>query len=521
MFGVRFSFVATRSGLTRVRHYDPDDMTIKKEALAFARKHARAIDETFYSRTVDFNMLVNDSATLIQVPFNTHQRIQERLSRYEMDQALNYDSSSLALDFQQTSGTEPESTPVQPQSGSIDTTLDESSSSTSSTRLSIKDMNLMEKLEILTNSSLHVIATQSIIVNEGTQRAVAGVTGVFYDYASFVMRLLNTTNYQFPGAPMKKPAPCFKENPTDESCDTSRSVKCGLSNDTIDCLFVDNNGYIIVSEDLEFIGRHLKAYDATIMNRLVSAGVFHEINITDYQSICVKQEEKQTTSSAGSLLFGPEKFVPFISSLTSNFVISLAYSWTIISAVGSLLIDFTLAQPSTTLTKQQQALQPMLSLIPNKTYLRPCERVLTRYETRPGAFSSDAPEYYTTRCDCQAWFIYEQVPKTNLIMLIVDTTPACRYGCDLASQLKPESIDDSLNTQYNIIGTSEDKVCSMLEREFKLYRKKLDHCYSHHPEEEQIKLCGAACESAPICNLLIILMILFSSRFFSFVQDNN
>lgn len=523
MFGIRFSFVSTRSGLTRVRQYDADDMVIKKEALAFAKKHARAIDETFYSRTVDYNMLVNESAVLIQVPFNTHLKIADLLATHEREHPDD-NEEPLTADTGDTSSSSPSPADVGGQTGS------------SSTRLSVKDMNLMEKLEILTNSSLHAIATQSIVVHEGNQKAVAGVTGAFYDYAAFVMRFLNSTR-QFEGSrTIKKPATCFGENPTDKSCDTLKAVRCGLANDTIDCLLVDNNGYILASEDLDFIGRHLKAYEPTIMSRLVRSGVFHEINITDYQSICMRQGEDKTpnagsstgkpSSSASSSCSSPPSTIltsqavsTVCNSIIKNALLAITHTWTILAAMASLLVEHTWAHSyQSTLTKQQQALQPMLALIPNKTYLRPCERILTRYETRPGIFSSDTPEYFTTQCDCPAWFVYEQVPKTNLIMLIVDTTPACRGGCEQAAQVTPETVDDSLNTRYNIIGTSEEKVCSMLERESKLYTKRLDSCFAHHPEEEQIKLCGGALRSRPISNLLIIVMLFLSYKFyFSFV----
>lgn len=499
MFGVRFAFLATRSGLTRVRHYDADDITVRREALAFAKKHNRAMDETYYARTVDYNLLVNDTATLVQVPFNTHLKIRERLMRWEEE--------SNQGDFE---------------SGNIDSlSITESLLDNPVSRLSVKDMSLAEKLQVLTNSSLHVIATQSIIVNEGTQRAVAGVTGVFYDYASFVMRLLNTTSFNFQdGRP--KSATCYNDNPNDEACNSSKMIKCGLSNDTIDCLLIDNNGYIIVSEDLDFIGRHLTAYEPIIMNRLVGAGVFQEINVTDYQSTCMRQEEKQTTSSAGRLFLKPAEFVTSaLVALVSNFWTTLAYSWSVLSMIVSTHARI-YGTPMQGQGKQQQmGLQPMLSMLPNKTYLRPCERVLTRYETRPGAvWNSGRPEYYTSTCECPSWFVYEQVPKTNLIMLIVETTPACRYECPRVAQLASDARDNLLNTHYNIIGTDQSEVCSMLEREFKLYRKKLSSCFSHHPEEEHIKFCGAASKSAPICNVLLLTMIIFSFRLFSFTQLN-
>lgn len=470
MYGIRFSFVSTRSGLTRVRHYDAENEVIKNEALAFARKHARAIDETYYSRTVDYNMLVNDSATLIQVPFNTHEKLRDQLAIIDSMDELSFDPASSV------------NTPIR-----------------------VRDMTLIEKLELLSNSSIHAIATQSIIVNEGTQRGVAGVTGAFYNYASFVMRFFNSTNTRFnDGSPRTKPAFCYTGNSSDEACSDSRELRCGYSNDTIDCLLVDNNGYIVVSEDLDYIGKHLKAYDPTIMTKLVRAEVFHEINITDYQSICIRQEEKQQTS-AGFSSIRPYKLVSTIGSLANNLVTSLTYIWIIATTLSSnLFSDSANAQNSPLLTKQQLALQPMLSLLPNKTYLRPCEKIVTLYETRAGSFIQNSAEYYTTRCGCETWFVYEQVPKTNLFMLIVDSTAACRQGCVTTGLVDPT---DPIEAELPDTERQQSQVCSMLERESELYRKKLDSCFSHHPDEENIKLCGSAGRSTPLSKLTLFIII--------------
>lgn len=547
MFGVRFSFVATRSGLTRVRHLSADDVTMKREALAFAKRHARAMDETFYKRTVDYNMLMNETVTLLQVPFNTHQKIRERLSKFELDSAgqsaAGYGDETPSYADETTAGG------GGPLGGS---------------RLAVKDMDLGEKLELLTNSSLHVIATESLIVNEGAQRAVAGVSGVFYDYATFVLRFLNSTNAKFSGASdsrasFKKPARCYLNPvPSDEICDEDElnrsleQIKCGYQNDTIDCLLVDNNGYILVSERLEFVGRHLRAYEESIMQSLVASGLFHEVNITDHQSICVKQEDKQTSvasSSANGLPLARvgHLFASSASSLLFNLLTVLTHTYATLAAICGLFGELGQAvllasssvpanSPLVAASQQQQSFQALSAMLPKKSYLRPCDRILTRYETRPKApTGSDGPELFTGKCSsCPGWFVYEQVAKTNLIMLIVDSgsqSPSCRSAkCDVSSfelsngvesALNPTEEDDSLMTQSNIIGQDEAQVCSMFERDSKLHRKRLEFCISHHHDEEQIKLCGSANELAgpwtnPVESLLLSLSLFLLSRLIIF-----
>jgi len=409
-----------------------------------------------------------------------HEKIQARLERYEMDQLDRFvdqpEGESMAHEHQ--SGTE---------------------SSPQDNKFKVRELDFFEKLDLLANTSLHAIATQAIVVNEGNQRAVAGVIGVFYDYVQFVRRFLNTTN-------------------TNSLAISSRtSVKCGYLNDTTDCLLVDNNGYIVVSEELEFIGRHLNDYEPTIMSRLVTSGVFHEINVTDYQSICVDQGEKQSSATSGSMGASFGRFVSM--KLFENLTSILSYFWTVLVTVCVFLCQTTSSLMAQNPYNKQQmpadlALPSMMSLIPNKTYLRPCEKVLTRYETRPAVLESDAPEYFMAKCNCPAWFVYEQVSQTNLILIIVDAARACTYKCE------QEFTELKSNQDTIIIGQNEGHVCSMIERESKLEKRALESCYSHHPDEEHIRLCGSAVSSAGQASYLLIMASLLTAMYWQCRSTN-
>lgn len=477
MFGVRFSFVATRSGLTRARLFDLKDYKLKQEVLAFTKLHARTVDETFYSRTIDYNMLVNDTATVIQVPFNTFEKIRTKLNKYELNelQPDAYDNNS---SFDTASNINEPSDDA------------ESNTGTNKQKPSLKDMNLIDKLKILTNSSIYAIATQSIIVNEGSQRASAGVTGIFYDYATFVQRFFSITDQKFGSY----------------SSDSSKMFRCGHLDDSIDCLLIDNNGFIVVSEQLEYIGQHIKAYNAQILNRLLEAGVYREINITDYQAVCQRSVEKQITSGSSFRLIplGPFKLMHL---LAQNAIQSLKTVWVLLGSLsGFELVGSNLQQAPQ--TKQAQLQQNLAFLsYQNKTYLRPCERILTLYDAIPMAKNATSPsnniEIFTDECGCNVWFAYEPVPFTNLIMLIVDdakSSDSCS-NCERASQ----------NIQIEIKHPNEDKVCSTLERESKIFRKRLESCYSHHPNEEQIKLCGYAGRCNPLDSIVTIICSLVIS----------
>lgn len=725
IYGLEMSFVATKSGLTRTRVFD-DSPRIKKLAKLFIERHGRAVDESWYARTVDWNIRFSDESTIITVPYNAYARLIAKLRQRitqrhpaagntsrancdpEPDEMLDQDleeggsggqaaaESGVAVDLSATpelgGQQEPTSaTPTSPEqqmqndqsSGGNslvdqarseevhsnelqndqqeDTTASESNSTQQQPpsapsevpRVNYAEYSSFDFLDLLANSSVHVSATQSIIVNgvaansaRGQQsnkknsKTPVGVTGRLYDYATFARKFLNSTSLDIrtyqqqqnsaadglglgdQAAPLHKVDIC-----PNADCPT----RCGLRNDSIDCLLVDNNGFIVVGEELPHIGRSLVDYDERLMASLVERKVFHAIQITDYQAICARPDQtgvwlteqqqqraaaaaaaasqavqlqvaapltsgnisallmaSSSSSSGRSLPSAPGLKLELLQALVANFARALVWSAsTLYSALllrsaapndldpeelfgpASLLGRLHHWQRSALMADAQSAVanQSLLALLPNKTYLRPCEKTQTLYETRPHAneqpkLYSDTPEYFVTRCGCSGWYVFDLVPKTNLMMLIVNMTSACRrcsepFGSQLltpvassgagASQaggsgggqglaptvplapgsrvpiisplvdmqappsvLRPlaSSSDSSsaLSQATSSRSLAEDQVCAMLERDQPLYVQKLGSCMTHHPDEAQIHICGSGTRLRPTALLMACLL---------------
>lgn len=538
MFGVRFSFVATRSGLTRVRHYNNGDLIVRRDALAFAKKFGRAIDEPFYYRTVDFNLLHNETAIVVQVPFNLHERIALKLAKYE---SINRQSFKVSTD-----------------------SADQNGSSTFS------KLTLLEKLNILANSSLHVITTQAIVASEGSFRAAAGVVGVFHDFPTFLRRFFNVTNTRYSNEESnnfdqtsssqsigQKPASCYASSdsaqlPPECSDDNfsnrrvpSEPLKCGEI-DSIDCLLIDNNGFIVASEQLEYIGRHLRVYEEAILSHLVQVGVFRQVNIKDNQAICEKsvldsaRDSASSQASAGASSFTLKSVFPMPGLFVKNICASLWHIATSFLTIILTLIQASKPTQAINLYQQQQQQQQQIAQlqlqIPSRTLLRPCVRTHTLYEMPPlptitsqlvnksdkRANLRSGHHKFINKCNCNAWFVYESVPKTNLLMLILGLSDFDCTRCAMSQQQQQDQSNqqpnDDIQTQ-TVDDTDTSTVCSKLEFESHLYKhnKQQDTCYSHHKDESQIHICGAAFANLTnipktlICICLLLSMLI--SRF--------
>lgn len=71
-----------------------------------------------------------------------------------------------------------------------------------------------------------------------------------------------------------------------------------------DCYVIDNNGYIILSENSEDTGRFFGEAEGRAMQSLVDLGIFKMLTVYDYQAVCIKEEDEESTifSSAARFL---------------------------------------------------------------------------------------------------------------------------------------------------------------------------------------------------------------------------
>lgn len=73
-------------------------------------------------------------------------------------------------------------------------------------------------------------------------------------------------------------------------------------NDIYDCYVIDNNGYIILSNNSDDTGRFFGEVQAKAMKTLVDLQIFKAITVYDFQAVCkIKKEGKGTGSFANIL----------------------------------------------------------------------------------------------------------------------------------------------------------------------------------------------------------------------------
>uniref|UniRef100_A0A8C3ST92 Calcium voltage-gated channel auxiliary subunit alpha2delta 3 n=1 Tax=Chelydra serpentina TaxID=8475 RepID=A0A8C3ST92_CHESE len=229
------------------------------------------------------------------------------------------------------------------------------------------------------------------------------------------------------------------------------------SRQAINCYLIDNNGFILVSEDFRQTGNFFGEIEGAVMNKLLTMGSFKRITLYDYQAMC--RTNKESSDSAHSLLDPYNAFFAAVKWIMTELVV--------------FLVEFNLCSWwHSDLTAKAQRL---------KQTLEPCD---TEYP----AFVSERTIKETTgniACDdCFKSFVIQQIPSSNLFMVVVDNE--CNCESILPITMEPIEIRSLLNyCEHN-----ESLKCERLKSQ--KIRRRPESCHGFHPE---VSFCP--CSQAP------------------------
>ena len=303
-------------------------------------------------------------------------------------------------------------------------------------------------------------------------------------------------------------------------------------NESIECYVLDNNGFVVISEDPNNIGKFFGEIDGTILNSLEQNHVFNKIKIYDYQAICL---ESADDGSPANILLTPFKLISWV----FNWMLG-QMAWTIIRLEIHHLWnpDWTYAWPApqeqldyayayadsayyddeeeydtntgggdfngggemVEVTDSEEAevedvdepydehAEEMLNdfkvkdggPIPllemtyiNKTQPKPCDKEAYLYELNEEALKQQRPLQGILRncheSNCERPFSVTQIPHTNLVLIVADKMCPC-YSARIS--VSPVRVDYGPK--------NETAYCEKLKHN--LYRQKPRPSVHYHPQ---------------------------------------
>ncbi|XP_007469581.1 PREDICTED: voltage-dependent calcium channel subunit alpha-2/delta-4 [Lipotes vexillifer] len=250
------------------------------------------------------------------------------------------------------------------------------------------------------------------------------------------------------------------EGPCPESCQDS----------DLDCFVIDNNGFILISERPQEMGRFLGEVDGALMTQLLSMGVFSRVTMYDYQAMCKPPTHHH---SASQPLVSPISALLTATRWLVNELLLLLLEW---SAWGSWRGDSGAEAKAvfhhSHKHKKQDVLQPCDTTYPvfvHQTAIRGANGVV--------------------ECGgCEKTFVMRPIPSSNLLLLV--TGPAC--DCSVF----PPVLQGATEVKYN----ATVKCDKMRSRKL---RRRPDACHAFHPEENA-QDCGGTSDTSASLPLFLL-----------------
>ncbi|XP_008151608.2 voltage-dependent calcium channel subunit alpha-2/delta-4 [Eptesicus fuscus] len=238
----------------------------------------------------------------------------------------------------------------------------------------------------------------------------------------------------------------------------------------LDCFIVDNNGFILISERSQEVGRFLGEVDGALLTQLLSMGVFSQVTMYDYQAMCKPPSHHH---SAARPLVSPISALLTATRWLVHELLLFLLEW---SAWGSRRADRGAEAKAvfhhSHKHRKQDMLQPCDAEYPVFVHQRAIQEV-------NGIIDCGA---------CQKVFVMQQIPNSNLLLLVTDST------CDCS--IFPPVLQEATEVKYNA-----SIKCDRM-RSQKL-RRRPDSCHAFHPEENA-QDCGGTSETCASLPLLLL-----------------
>ncbi|XP_054862492.1 voltage-dependent calcium channel subunit alpha-2/delta-4 isoform X3 [Amphiprion ocellaris] len=282
-----------------------------------------------------------------------------------------------------------------------------------------------------------VIATTAVTVTVGKKTAIAGAIGV-----QMTLELIESKFW------------AIAAQPNDTDCSGVEGI-CPLRCDSvdIDCYVIDNNGFVLISKQRNDAGRFYGEVDGSVMTTLIRMGMFKRVSLFDYQAMC--KINSHSVSSARPLLSPFYGLASTLKWFLSNFLLFLLE----FNICGFWHMEH-FAEASAHKKKGD--------------ILQPCDTEYPSFVYEPSVKETNS----IIKCGrCQKMFVVQQIPDSNLLMLVVQA------DCDCSRQYSRITMEPK-EVKY-IASVKCDRMRSQK------IRRRPESCHSFHPQENADD-CGGA-----------------------------
>ncbi|XP_075967769.1 voltage-dependent calcium channel subunit alpha-2/delta-4 isoform X3 [Anarhichas minor] len=289
-----------------------------------------------------------------------------------------------------------------------------------------------------------VIATTAVTVTVGKKTAIAGAIGV-----QMTLDLIESKFW------------AIASQPNDTDCSNTDGI-CPLRCDSFDiaCYVIDNNGFVLISKQRKDAGNFFGEIDGSVMTTLIRMGMFKRVSLFDYQAMC--KMNLHSVSSARPLLSPFYGLASALKWFLSNFLLFLLE----FNICGFWHTEhFADAKASFSVSSAHKKRGDLL---------QPCDTEYPSFVYEPSVKETNS----IIKCGrCQKMFVVQQIPESNLLMLVVQA------DCDCSRQYPPITMEPE-EVKY-IASVKCDRMRSQK------IRRRPESCHAYHAQENAND-CGGA-----------------------------
>ncbi|XP_053740531.1 voltage-dependent calcium channel subunit alpha-2/delta-4-like isoform X1 [Synchiropus splendidus] len=250
-----------------------------------------------------------------------------------------------------------------------------------------------------------------------------------------------------------------KQDPDTDCSNVDGLCPLTCENADLNCFLVDNNGFILLSKERNEVGRFFGEVDGAVMASLIKMGMFNKVSLFDYQAMCKNSHHH---ASSARRLFNP--FYAFLAMIrwffTNTLMFLLDFNFCGLWH-SDYFVDAKAGYHTSHKTKKVDAMQPCDTAYPGFLY-----------------DSSIKEANSLIKCGrCQKMFVVQQVPDTNLVMVVTEA------DCDCSRQYGPIPLEAK---EIKYIATVK---CNRMKSQ--KVRRRPTSCHAYHPKENA-KDCGRA-----------------------------
>ncbi|XP_066154542.1 voltage-dependent calcium channel subunit alpha-2/delta-3-like isoform X2 [Euwallacea fornicatus] len=244
--------------------------------------------------------------------------------------------------------------------------------------------------------------TKAIFVEKGNMKTPVAVVGLEFNHQA-MYKLYNSITTK----------PRAKKGGKKITCES----------DYLNCFILDNNAYILLSDEIEYTGRFIGDIRPDIMYYLVKENVYESTRMFDYQASC-QNEPPESPDPGDKKCFkkatkkkknSSPKIDLFLKSALLNLLQTIKWAFNL------LLYTLGYIHPlGEDVLKLESKIFETLKV--KKTVPTPCDREMWLFTLKKG-FRSSFYNNDSIKFNCNWSYVVKEIPNTNLIFLAISNCP--------------------------------------------------------------------------------------------------